>query len=415
MKNPLTRLLCFLLVVSAGAVIAGSGSTQQAASAEMTNRFPPVSALPVRPEMPDAMVMSEGTKVTTPAQWRLRREEMKQILEFYELGHAPPPPGNVSGQEVLSRDVLAGAARFRLVHLKFGPGEKLGFDVGIFTPAKTNGTFPTIINPSFNATPGVAVTNAPPRGGSDPADPETAARGFSNLLARGYAIMTYRYTQCGADDATFRQSAFFPAYPEYDWGVLSAWAWGLSRCVDYVEAQPWADTNRLIALGHSRLGRLVLVATAFDERISMGAPAASCGAGAGAYRFCGPGRGGGEGVDDMMRKFPWYFVPRFTEFGSQVQKLPFEAYWYIALAAPRPWIDAEGTTDTLCLASAIQRSVLAARPVYQLLGAGTDRVAVNHEPHGHALAPADWTAVLDFADQQLRGIDHQRKFDQFPP
>jgi len=59
--------------------------------------------------------------------------------------------------------------------------------------------------------------------------------------------------------------------------------------------------------------------------------------------------GGGEGVDDMMRKFPWYFVPRFTEFGSQVQKLPFEAYWYIALAAPRPWIDAEGTTDTLNL------------------------------------------------------------------
>jgi hypothetical protein len=415
MKNPLTQQLCFFLVMTAGAALAGGGSPQRPPEPDMTKILVPVSALPVRPEMPDVMTMSDGTKVTTPAQWRLRREEMKQILEFYELGHAPPPPGNVSGEELQSRSVLSGAAQFRLVHLKFGPGEKLGFDVAIFTPAKGNGSFPTIINPSFNATPGAAAANPPARGASGPADPETAARGFTNLLDRGYAIMTYRYTQCGADDATFRNSAFFPAYPEYDWGVLSAWAWGLSRGVDYLEAQPWADTNRLIALGHSRLGRLVLVATAFDERISLGAPAASCGAGSGAYRFCGPGRGGGEGVDDMMRKFPWYFVPRFTEFGSQVQKLPFEAYWYIALAAPRPWIDAEGTADTLCLPSAVRKSVLAARPVYDFLGASTNRVGINYEAHPHSLAPADWNAVLDFADQQLRGIDHERKFDQFPP
>jgi hypothetical protein len=415
MKTPLTRQPGFLLVVIAGAVLAGCESPKQPPAPDMTKFLIPVSALPVRPEMPDAMMMSDGTKVTTPRQWRQRREEMKQILEFYELGHAPPPPGNVSGEDLQSRTVLDGAARFRLVHLKFGPGEKLGFDVAVFTPLKGNGPFPAIINPSFNPTPGVAVSNAPARGASGSTDPETAARGFSNALSRGYAIVTYRYTECGADDATFRQSAFFPAYPGYDWGVLSAWAWGLSRCVDYLETQPFADTNRIIALGHSRLGRLVLVATAFDERISLGAPAASCGAGSGAYRFCGPGRGGGEGVDDMIRKFPWYFVPRFNEFAANIQKLPFEAYWYITLAAPRPWIDAEGTQDTLCLAGAVRKSVLAARPVYELLGVNTNRVGVNYEPHAHGLAPADWTAVLDFADQQLRAIDHQRKFDQFPP
>jgi hypothetical protein len=438
MKYHLCKPLGFFLVMFSGAALAGGGLSQPPPAAEMASVLVPVSALPDglempdvalgdsgtifllptnlpdRPEMPDAMVMSDGTKVTTLKQWRQRREEMKQILEFYELGHAPPPPGNVSGQELQSRNVLAGAAQFRLVHLKFGPGEKLGFDVAIFTPAK-GGPFPTIINPSFNATPGVVVTNPPARAPGGAVDPETAARGFSNVLTRGYAVLTYRYTQCGSDDTNFAQSAFFPAYPNYSWGVLSAWAWGLSRCVDYVETQPFADTNRLIALGHSRLGRLVLVATAFDERIALGAPAASCGAGSGAYRFCGPGRGGGEGVEDLMRKFPWYFVPQFKEFGSQVQKLPFEAYWYIALAAPRPWIDAEGTTDTLCLPSAIRRSVLAARPVYEFLGVSAGRVGVNYGEHGHALAPGDWTAVLDFADQQLRGIDHQRKFDQFPP
>jgi hypothetical protein len=415
-KNPLNKQFSLLLAVIAGAGVVGCKSP----APTLEKVLVPVADLPVRPEMPDVMAMSDGKRVATVKQWRQRREEMKQILEFYELGHAPPPPGNVSGQELQSCRVLEGAANFRLVHLKFGPGGELGFDVAVFTPAKGNGPFPTIINPSFNTTPALPVaTNA--AGGlplnmfANTINVERAAAGFSNLLARGYAIATYRYTQCGADDASFRNSAFFPAYPGYDWGVLSAWAWGLSRCVDYLETQPFADTNRLIALGHSRLGRLVLVATAFDERISLGAPAASCGAGSGAYRFCGPGRGGGEGVEDMIRKFPWYFVPRFTEFNGQIQKLPFEAYWYIALAAPRPWFDAEGTQDTLCLASAVRKSVLAARPVYQFLGVSANRVGVNYDAHGHGLSPGDWTAALDFADQQLRGLDHGRQFDQFPP
>jgi hypothetical protein len=186
--------------------------------------------------------------------------------------------------------------------------------------------------------------------------------------------------------------------------------------VDYLETQPFADKSRLIALGHSRLGKLVMVATAFDERISMGAPAGSSGAGTGAYRFCGPGRGGKEGFEDMTRKFPWYFVPRAAEFTTaQIQKLPFDAHWFIALTAPRPWISVEGTDDQNCVPNAVRQSVLAARPVYQFLGVSPDRVGVNYEPHRHMLAPADWTAALDFADQQLRGIDHQRKFDQFPP
>ena len=54
--------------------------------------FPEVNDLPVRKEMPDVMTMSDGTHVTTITQWRTRREEMKAILEHYELGHAPPPP-----------------------------------------------------------------------------------------------------------------------------------------------------------------------------------------------------------------------------------------------------------------------------------------------------------------------------------
>jgi hypothetical protein len=393
--------------------------------------FPEVNELPVRPEMPDVLTMAGGAKVTTFDQWRQRREEMKEILEHYELGHAPPPPGNVTGQDLQSHPVLEGAANFRLVHLKFGPDEKLGFDIAIFTPTNA-GPFPTIVNPSFFMTPGVnftgnsataagistnsAATNGRPRFNfSAPVDPQRAARGFTNQLNRGYAVVTYRYTQCGEDNPNFRTNSFYPAYPGYDWGVLLGWAWGLSRVVDYLETQPFADTNKLIALGHSRLGKLTMVAAAFDERISLGAPAGSSGAGTGAYRFCGPGRGGKEGIEDMTRKFGYYFVPRLAEFTGQMLKLPFDAHWFIALTAPRPWISIEGSDDQNCVPNAVRQSVLAAQPVYQFFGVSTNRVAVNYEPHRHGLTADDWNAALDFADQQLRGIDHHRTFNRFPP
>jgi len=395
--------------------------------------FPGVKDLPVHPEMPDVLTMLDGTRVTNIVQWPARRAEMKAILEHYELGHAPPPPGNVSGTDVRSQTVLDGTANFRLVHLKFGPDQKLGIDIAIFTPTNT-GPFPTIINPSFFMTPGVNFTNgmttSAPVGNTNatgtnsaarprfnftaPVDPERAAHGFSNQLNRGYAIVTYRYTQCGEDNPNYRTNSFYPAYPGYDWGVLYGWAWGLSRIVDYVETQPFADKTKLIALGHSRLGKLTMVAAAFDDRIALGAPAGSSGAGTGAYRFCGPGRGGKEGVEDMTRKFGYYFVPRLAEFTGQMDKLPFDAHWFVALTAPRPWISIEGADDQNCVPNAVKQTVLAAKPVYEFLGASPDRVGVNYETHRHALTPEDWTAALDFADQQLRGLDHHRKFDQYP-
>jgi hypothetical protein len=398
-----------------------SGAALLAGAAE----FAKVKDLPVQTNLPDVFTMLDGTRVTNVSQWPARREEMKSILEFYELGHAPPPPGNISGKILQSETLNDGAVKFQLVHLSFGPEEKLGFDIAIFKPAN-GGPFPTIINPSFFMTPG--VTNNPLAGppatnppGSlrfifnSPVTPERGAENFSNQLARGYAVVTYRYTECGLDNASFRTNSYYPAYPGYDWGVLLGWAWGLSRVVDYLETQPFVDTNKIIALGHSRLGKLTMVAAAFDDRISLAAPAGSSGAGTGAYRFCGPGRGGKEGIEDMTRKFPYYFGPRLKEFTGQMEKLPFDAHWFVALTAPRPWISIEGTDDQNCVPNAVKQTVLAAKPVYEFLGVSADRVGVNYEVHRHGLTPEDWNAALDFADQQLRGIDHHRTFDHFPP
>src|SRR5262245_57200897 len=76
-------------------------------------RMPGVKALRVRNELPDRMVMNEGTRVRTPEQWKARRAEMRRILQYYAVGVMPPPPGNVKGTEVTNELVLNGAIKYR--------------------------------------------------------------------------------------------------------------------------------------------------------------------------------------------------------------------------------------------------------------------------------------------------------------
>ena len=389
--------------------------------------LPDVNALPMRKEMPDPLVMNDGAKVTSARQWEARRMEMKRIVEYYSIGTMPPPPGNVQGRDLKSLVVADGKVNFRLVQLSFGPEEKLSFEVAVFTPAEGRGPFPTFIYISFDPTPGAAVippannpvtsTNSPParpRGPGNSADPDTAARRLAPALDRGYAVVTYNYQETGDDNRGGLTNKIIAAYPDYDWHLQGAWAWGMSRVVDYLQTQPFADKSRLIAVGHSRLGKATLIAGAFDERFAMVAPVGSGCAGTGAFRFNGDLRGGKQGLEDFTRRFPQQVCPRLAQFSGQVDKLPFDQHWLIALVAPRPLISAEALADTACNGNAVKQSFIAAKPVYELLGV-PDNLGVHFRPGGHAFTEDDWEAILDFADQRLRGLAAAESFDRFPP
>jgi hypothetical protein len=389
--------------------------------------MPDVNDLPLRTEMPDPLVMNDGIKVTNTTQWETRRVEIKSVLEYYSTGTMPPPPGNVMGHDLKSQLVADGKVNFRLVHLTFGPDEKLGFDVAIFIPAGSDGPFPTFVYIAFDPTPGTAVippTNSPAtstngtsarrRGSGSSPDPDAAARRFAPELDRGYAVVTYNYRETGDDNQAGLTNKFIAAYTNYDWHLEAAWAWSMSRVVDYLQTQPFADKSKLIAIGHSRLGKATLIAGAFDDRFAMVAPAGSGAFGTGAFRFNGATNGGKEGLDEIIKHFPYWVGPRLPEFSGQVYKLPFDQHWLIALVAPRPLISLEGIDDQYCNGNAFKESYMAARPVYELLGA-PNRLGFNFRPGTHMLAPLDWQAAMDFAGQQLRGMDVGRVFDQLPP
>ena len=51
--------------------------------------------------------------------------------------------------------------------------------------------------------------------------------------------------------------------------------------VDYLFTTDWADTDKIIATGHSRGGKVALCAAIYDERIALCAPNGSGCGGAG--------------------------------------------------------------------------------------------------------------------------------------
>jgi dienelactone hydrolase len=436
--------LFVLLSVLAGAPLAAADLTGQA-------QFPDPKDLPTIKGMPDPLIGADGQKITTLQQWNQRREELKKLVSYYMYGTIPPPPGNVSGKVIKTLSLADGKVDYRLVRLSFGPDQKLGMEVAIFTPAGAGagvGPFPTFVNISFLPTPGgsplppMAIdirpsttpgpTTMPKRATTMTAamrvaasqstnnfytrvtNPEVAAETFAQIFDRGYALAIFNYQQAGVDNLNAKKTGFYAAYPGYDWGDIGAWAWSMSRVVDYLQTQPYVDAGKLIAIGHSRLGKTTLAAGALDDRFALVAPVGSGCAGTGAFRFNGPGRGGKQGLEDITKRFPWQFGPRLADFDGQIDKLPFDQNELIGLVAPRAFIAAEALSDGACNGMATKHAWMGAKPMFDFLGAG-DRIGINFRQGRHALTDEDWKAVLDFADVKLRGMKPTRVFDQWPP
>ncbi len=433
-RSHLTLALAIVSSVTALALAAGPGTWPAPVA---------VKDLPEIKAMPDPLKMNDGTRVTTPEQWVARRKEMIKILEDYEYGHMPPPPGNVTGTEAVAAHLITigtgrggfgarGAAGttfptppseaktspprgspipppapmasapaplkadYKMVHLTFGPDQKLGFDIGLFMPvesAAAKAPFPVLMTLGFSAG-------------------ENSLGAASAALARGYAVCTIPYGQLGADAPNYRSTGFFPAYPDYDWNDFSAWAWGISRAVDYLVTDPAIDKTKIMANGVSRTGQAVLLAGAFDERIALSAPVA----GGMALRFSGKEVGDklGQGIGEVVDQQTYWFGPHLPEFKGHTYQLPCDQHWLLALTAPRLFIMCNSMSDQYGRPYAAVQTYLAAKPVFSFLKAD-DSLGLFFRPGGHGMQAPDWSALLDFADQELLRKPGDRKFDTLPP
>jgi len=191
------------------------------------------------------------------------------------------------------------------------------------------------------------------------------------------------------------------------------WAWGASRIVDYLETDSSIDHTKLVMTGVSRAGKSALFAAAFDERITLAAPVASSGGGTPAYRFSGAGRGGHEGLDEEVLKYPNWFSPHLHQFIGHQDQLPFDNSWLLALCAPRPLIALEGEHDQNVSHNGVRQSMISARPVYAVFNV-TNKMGVNWAVRPHGEVQDDWDAMFAFADKWLFDKPVTRAFDLYP-
>jgi hypothetical protein len=362
--------------------------------------FPEPADLPALTTLPDPLVLRDGTAVRTREQWRQRREEIKALFAHYVYGEMPPAPGDVEAVELASRPVLDGAATQRIMQLRFGPDKKLTIRLALIVPQQASAGTP------------LPVALYLYRGDLLPDDglwPD-----YDLIAQRGYIGACFANDDCDPDNAD-RTNGFHPFYPRHDWGTLACWAWGMQRCVDWLVTQDYVDAGKIAVTGHSRRGKTALLAAAFDERIALAAPSGS-GCGGVALSRSAEGLTGVETVAEITRRFPYWFSPRFPEFADKVDRLPVDQHLLIALLAPRPVMNCDGLADLWANPRGTQQAMLAVLPVYKLLGVGQlgAKVGLRFRLGGHDLTREDWTAILDFCDQTLRGQRVARRFDELP-
>ena len=117
-----------------------------------------------------------------------------------------------------------------------------------------------------------------------------------------------------------------------DWGVLSAWGWGMSRLLDYLETDKAVDAKRVATMGHSRGGKAALVGLAYDQRFSTGFISSSGESGAKLHR-----RNYGEVIENIAAANEYHWMAgNFMKYGGRWDQLPVDSHELIAMVAPRP-------------------------------------------------------------------------------
>ena len=242
-----------------------------------------------------------------------------------------------------------------------------------------------------------------------------------DIVSRGYAVVAYCNQEVALDWhlATVATSGVFKVFGPNDlkhrkpteWGILSAWAWGMSRVVDWIEREPLLDAERIAAVGLSRNGKTALLAGATDERFGL---VISCCSGCSGAKLNHMACEGSETIKDISIAASW-FCPNYMKYVGHDcdEQLPFDQHQFLALVAPRLLYVSSASEDAWAGPRGEFASATLASCVWNLYGKSglvqhgfpkPDRplhagnIGYHLRTGLHDITREDWRCYMDFAD-----------------
>jgi len=388
-------------------------------------------------DLPDPLTTFSNKQIQTSSSWNgLRRPELISFFESQVFGKVPGTLDAMAFEvEEESNSALGGLAKRRQVKVTITKnGKTLSFLILLYLPKKIDRA-PLFLGYNFHGNH--TVINDPDIFISKAWSLNNTSIGISNhtlteesrglrssrwaiikMIEAGYGLATIYYGEIDPDKNDFTDGLHSLFYTEGqkrpakdEWGGIGAWAWALSRAMDYLENDMEVDKSRVIVFGHSRLGKAALWAGAMDERFA-GVISNDSGCGGAALSR----RKFGETVAQINKTFPYWFSENFKKYNNAEEDLAVDQHELLALIAPRPLYVASAKDDEWADPKGEFLSAYYATPVYSLFGkAGIpsiempnvnspiqNTVAYHIRTGKHDVTEYDWEQYIKWAVEQFK-------------
>jgi hypothetical protein len=360
--------------------------------------------------LPDPLKTIAGREIKKAKEWNsLRRNEILELFRTNVFGRVPQTSYEESFKIVKTdKSAIGGAATLKMVDITVtAAGKSLVIHLSLFTPNNSKKPAPAFLLINNRGPAVIDVTRAT----------KSEFWPVEEVIARGYAIAAFNNSDLDEDKFDDFKGGIHSLLdngprPDDAWGTLAAWAWGASRCMDYIVTDKAIASDKVAVVGHSRGGKTALWAGAEDQRFALVISNESgCGGSALARRKFG------ETVSRINKSFPHWFCTNFRKYNDNEDALPVDMHMLLSLTAPRAlyvacagddlWGDPKGSYLALCNAV----------PVFNLLGKKSDlpdiippinkplisgNVAYHVRNGGHNMLVKDWSWFMGFADVVLK-------------
>ncbi len=387
--------------------------------------------------LPDPLMGENDKNITSAKEWtKTQRPGVLQLFKEHVYGKLPAKPKGLHFQvNSVDNEALGGKAIRKQITIFFTNAVNApGMEVLLYLPKGAKKPVPVFAGLNFygnhtvNADPGIMLSTRWQRNTTDSNVVNNrateAARGISGksweieeIVGSGYGVATAYCGDLEPDHNEGWKTGIRTTLKselgirEDEWGAIGAWAWGLSRMLDYLQTDKDVNAKQVAITGHSRLGKASLWAAANDTRFALVISNNSGEGGAALAR-----RNFGETTAIINKSFPYWFSPKFKEYSGQADKLPVDQHMLLALMAPRPLYVASAVDDAWADPKGEFLSAKNAEPVYALFGKkglGVTEMPPINQPvgetihyhirtGGHGITLYDWQQYIAFANRQFK-------------